>query len=168
MFVAVYWWRVHAAKEKQFPLARRRGKDLISRRYRSYGSRLHRDADGRVVGNAEWPDEAAWRSAFGQKKVYADPTIIMNFTDDLLIRAPAASPSNLDGRLRVDWRRAGTIRLRPPPRLLDHETQSDRFAAAVIAATIGPQVSWLVFAITWPSSISCLALVIAASVTNCE
>ena len=112
MFVAVYWWRVHPGKEEQFRAAWRRGTELIRARYGSYGSRLHRDADGRFVGYAEWPDEATWRAAFDRKMVYddpatraafvdaiaevpadADPIFTMTVTDDLLLRAGGmASP----------------------------------------------------------------------------
>ena len=103
MFVAVYWWRVHPGKEAQFRAAWRRGTELITARYGSFGSRLHRTADGRFVGVAEWPDEATWRAAFDAKMVYdepetraafldaiaeapAEPLLIMEVTDDLLQR----------------------------------------------------------------------------------
>jgi hypothetical protein len=46
---------------------------LITQTYGSFGSRLHRDRDGRFVGNAEWPDEATWRAAFDRKMVYDEP-----------------------------------------------------------------------------------------------
>ena len=72
MFVAVYWWRVHPGKEEQFRKAWRRGTEHITRIYSSYGSRLHRERDGRFVGYAEWPDEATWRAAFDAKMVYDD------------------------------------------------------------------------------------------------
>jgi quinol monooxygenase YgiN len=106
MFVAIYWWRVHPGKEDQFRAAWSRGTDLIRERYGSYGSRLHRDADGRFVGYAEWPDRETWQRAFDQKMVYDDPEtreafqdavcetptgndpiFTMDVTDDLLIRA---------------------------------------------------------------------------------
>ena len=106
MFVAVYWWRVHPGKEDQFRSAWRRGTELITQIYGSYGSRLHRDADGRFVGYAEWPDEATWRAAFDRKMVYdepatreafvdaiaetpigSDPIFTMTVIDDLLLRA---------------------------------------------------------------------------------
>ena len=73
MFVAVYWWRVHPGKEDQFREAWRRGTEAITRIYGSYGSRLHRDRDGRFVGYAEWPDEQTWQKAFNAKMVYDDP-----------------------------------------------------------------------------------------------
>jgi heme-degrading monooxygenase HmoA len=113
MFVAVYWWRVHPGKEEQFRKAWRRGTDLIRERYGSYGSRLHRDADGRFVGYAEWPDEATWRAAFDQKMVYddaetraafvdaiaevpadAEPIFTMTVTDDLLVLRTPSLPSS--------------------------------------------------------------------------
>lgn len=121
MFVAVYWWRVHPGKEAQFRAAWRRGTHLIRERYGSYGSRLHRDADGRFVGYAEWPDEATWRAAFDQKMVYdepatraafvdaiaetpanAEPIFTMTVSDDLLTRslAHAAAP-DLTGKVAL-------------------------------------------------------------------
>ena len=105
MFVAVYWWRVHPGKEAQFRRAWRRGTELITRIYVSYGSRLHRDRDGRFVAYAEWPDEATWRAAFERKMAYdepetraafldaiaevpaeSEPMFTMTVTDDLLVR----------------------------------------------------------------------------------
>jgi heme-degrading monooxygenase HmoA len=105
MFVAVYWWRVHPGKEDQFREAWRRGTRQITQIYGSFGSRLHRDSDGRFVGYAEWPDEATWRAAFEAKMVYPDkearrmfvdaiaetppdnrPVFMMTVTDDLLVR----------------------------------------------------------------------------------
>lgn len=101
MFVAVYWWRVKPGREEQFRAAWRRGTGLITEKYGSYGSRLHRATDGRFIGMAEWPDEATWRAAFDAKMVYdepetraafleaiedwaPEPLLLMNVTDDLL------------------------------------------------------------------------------------
>ncbi|MFT3964667.1 MAG: antibiotic biosynthesis monooxygenase [Sphingobium sp.] len=92
MFVAVYWWRVHPGKEEQFRKAWARGTDLIRERYGSYGSRLHRDADGRFVGYAEWPDEATWRAAFDQKMVYDEPETRDAFVDAVAEVPPDADP----------------------------------------------------------------------------
>jgi len=92
MFVAVYWWRVHPGKEQQFVGAWARGTDLIRERYGSFGSRLHRDADGRFVGYAEWPDEATWRRAFDQKMVYDDPATRAAFIDAVAEVPPDADP----------------------------------------------------------------------------
>ncbi|MDP9414013.1 MAG: antibiotic biosynthesis monooxygenase [Pseudomonadota bacterium] len=118
MFVAVYWWRVHPGKEEQFRAAWRRGTELITAKYGSYGSRLHRAAGRGIVphaadpgmgatfiGVAEWPDEASWRAAFDAKMVYdepetraaflgaiaeaaSEPLLLMEATDDLLTRPP--------------------------------------------------------------------------------
>jgi heme-degrading monooxygenase HmoA len=103
MFIAVYWWRIHPGKEDQFREAWRRGTERITAIYGSFGSRLHRNEDGRFVGYAEWPDEATWRRAFEAKMVYDDaearamfldavaefpeggrPVFAMEVTDDLL------------------------------------------------------------------------------------
>ena len=105
MFVAVYWWRVHPGKEEQFRKAWHRGTELITQIYGSYGSRLHRDRDGRFVGYAEWPDETTWRAVFDRNMAYdepetraafldavaetpidADPIFTMTVIDDLLVR----------------------------------------------------------------------------------
>ena len=37
MFIAVYWWRVKPGKEDQFRQAWRRGTELITARYGSFG-----------------------------------------------------------------------------------------------------------------------------------
>lgn len=103
MFVAAYWWKVHPGKEEQFRAAWRHGTELIRQTYGSLGSRLHRDADGRFIGVAEWPDQATWQKAFDAKMVYDDPEaraafvdavadaadepfLLMEVTDDLLER----------------------------------------------------------------------------------
>lgn len=103
MFVAVYWWRVHPGKEEQFRAAWRRGTELITQRYGSLGSRLHRTVDGRFIGVAEWPDQATWQIAFEARMVYdepatraafvdaiadaaTEPLLLMDVTDDMLNR----------------------------------------------------------------------------------
>jgi heme-degrading monooxygenase HmoA len=105
MFVVVYWWRVKPGKEEQFREAWRRGTLEINRIYGSLGSRLHREADGRFVGIAEWPDQQTWERAFRAKMVYDDvdarrmfvdaiadapadgrPLLTLQVTDDLLAR----------------------------------------------------------------------------------
>lgn len=107
MFVAVYWWRVKPGMEAQFRAAWRRGTELITARYGSYGSRLHRDLDGRFVGYAMWPDRQSWQRAFDARMVYDDaetrrkfveaiaeapadgkPVFAMEVTDDLLVGVP--------------------------------------------------------------------------------
>ena len=92
MFIAVYWWRVHPGKEEQFRAAWRRGTDLIREIYGSYGSRLHRDADGRFVGYAEWPDEETWRAAFDREMVYDEPETRAAFVDAIAEVPPDADP----------------------------------------------------------------------------
>ncbi len=88
VFVAVYWWRVHPGKEEHFRAAWRRGTELITERYGSFGSRLHREQDGRFIGVAEWPDEATWRAAFDAKMVYDDPETRAAFVDAIAETAP--------------------------------------------------------------------------------
>lgn len=108
MFIAVYWWRIKPGKEEQFRQAWRRGTELITARYGSFGSRLHRERDGRFVGYAQWPSYEAWQSAFDAKMFYDDaetrakfvdaiaeappdgkPAFLMEVTDDLLLTPPA-------------------------------------------------------------------------------
>lgn len=88
MFVAVYWWRAKPGKEEQFRAAWRRGTELITARYGSLGSRLHRATDGRFVGVAEWPDEASWQAAFDSKMAYDDPATRAAFVDAIAEAAP--------------------------------------------------------------------------------
>jgi hypothetical protein len=64
MFVAVYGWRIKPGKEEQFREGWRRGTAAIVKKYSSFGSRLHREADGRFIGYAQWPDEKSWRAFF--------------------------------------------------------------------------------------------------------
>lgn len=90
MFIAVYWWRVQPGKEVQFRKAWHRGTKLITRIYGSYGSRLHRDRDGRFVAYAEWPDEATWQAAFEQKMAYDEPETRAAF-EDAIAEAPTGS-----------------------------------------------------------------------------
>ena len=92
MFVAVYWWRAHPGKEEQFIRAWTRGTELIREIYGSYGSRLHRYADGRFVRYAEWPDEATWRHAFDRKMVYDDPATRAAFVDAVAEAPPYHDP----------------------------------------------------------------------------
>ena len=92
MFVAVYWWRVHPGKEAQFREAWRRGTAAITRIYASYGSRLHRDQDGRFVGYAVWPDEETWRRAFEARMVYDDPEARAMFVDAVAEMPPGGRP----------------------------------------------------------------------------
>lgn len=92
MFIALYWWRVHPGKEEQFRRAWRRGTELITEKYGSYGSRLHRASDGRFVGYAEWPDESTWQRAFAAKMVYDDPETRAAFVDAVAETPPHGEP----------------------------------------------------------------------------
>lgn len=89
MFVAVYWWRAHPGKEEQFRRAWRRGTEHIARIHGGLGSRLHRNADGRFVAYAQWPDEETWQRAFDAKMAYDDPETRAAFVD-----AIAEAPSD--------------------------------------------------------------------------
>ena len=111
MFVAVYWWRVHPGKEAQFEQAWHRGTELITRIYGSYGSRLHRERDGRFVGYAMWPDEARWQAAMAVGMAYDEPetrarfvesianssgdrpAFLMTVIDDLLVETVGGDPT---------------------------------------------------------------------------
>lgn len=112
MYVVVYWWRAKPGKEEQFREAWRRGTREIARIYGGLGSRLHREADGRFVAIAEWPDQATWQKAFDAKMVYEDqearrlfvdaiaetppgnrPVFTMELSDDLLARSGGLDPA---------------------------------------------------------------------------
>ena len=80
MFVAVYGWWVKPGKEEQFREGWRRGTAAIVKKYGSFGSRLHREADGRFIGYAQWPDEESWRAFFDNPEP-ADPHASALFVD---------------------------------------------------------------------------------------
>ena len=94
MFVAVYWWRVHPGKEEQFRAAWRRGTELITQIYGSFGSRLHQNSDGRFIGYAEWPDEATWRRAFDLHMVYDDAESCAKAAVGTAEKRPAPAPAS--------------------------------------------------------------------------
>lgn len=96
MYVAVYAWRVKPGRELRFREAWRRGTRAITRIYGSFGSRLHRTADGRFIGYAEWPDEATWRRAFDAGMAYDDPAARAMFLDAL-----AETPGELIAAMEV-------------------------------------------------------------------
>lgn len=81
MFVAVYRWRLHPAKDDQFRDAWRRGTEAITRIYGSFGSRLHRVEAATYIAYAEWPDEATWRKAADARMVYDDAEARAMFLD---------------------------------------------------------------------------------------
>lgn len=92
-FVAVYWWRVHPGKEAQFRRAWRRGTELITEIYGSYGSRLHRERDGRFVAVAEWPDEQTWQAAIDAGMRYDEPETRRRFVDAIAEAPPGNAPA---------------------------------------------------------------------------
>ncbi len=108
MFLVLYRWHVKPGLEEQFREAWRRGTRAITRRYKSYGSRLCREADGAFVGAAEWPSEAVWLEAMAQHMEHDDveahhmfvdaikdggaPVLTLEILDDLL-RRPSESSS---------------------------------------------------------------------------
>jgi hypothetical protein len=106
MFVAVYWWRVVPGKEDQFRAAWRRGTELITARYGSFGSRLHCSEDGRFIGIAEWPDRATWQAAFEAKMAYDEPATRAAFVDAI---AEAATEPMLLLEVTDDLLSRGTI-----------------------------------------------------------
>ena len=57
MFAVIYQWRVHPGREEQFVEGWNRLTRAIQRSCGSYGSRLHRAANGSWVAYARWPDE---------------------------------------------------------------------------------------------------------------
>ncbi len=99
-FVVVYRWRILPGKEAEFEAAWHRVTVAIRDRCGSYGSRLHRAADGSYLGYARWPSEASWRACFAQGSPDAEgvaamqravesrePEIRLEIRDDL-IREP--------------------------------------------------------------------------------
>lgn len=93
MFVAVYWWRAKPGMEEQFRAAWRRGTELITEKYGSYGSRLHRERDGRFVAYAEWPDYATWKRAYDAKMAYDEPDTRRRFVEAIAETPPNNEPS---------------------------------------------------------------------------
>ena len=101
MFVAVYGWRIKPGKEEQFREGWRRGTAAIVKKYASFGSRLHREADGRFIGYAQWPDEESWRAFFDNPEpadaaasalfrdavaeTAAEPLMKLTVLDDMLV-----------------------------------------------------------------------------------
>lgn len=100
MFIAVYRWTVKQGMEDQFREGWRRGTVAIRRTHNSFGSRLHRLANGDFVGYAQWPSREKWQAVFDAKFPHDDreastmfrdaietshgPELLMDVTDDLL------------------------------------------------------------------------------------
>jgi len=62
MFAVLYRWSVRAGHEEQFTEAWTAMTVSIREQCGSFGSRLHRSADGTWVAYALWPDEATWQA----------------------------------------------------------------------------------------------------------
>lgn len=105
MFIAVYRWSVKPGMEERFVRAWHDGTIAITRRYKSYGSRMHRDESGDFIGYAQWPSRAAWQVAWDAHFDHDDkesaaafqdaiahshgPVLLMDVLDDLLeLRRP--------------------------------------------------------------------------------
>ena len=100
MFIAVYRWTVKQGMEEQFREGWRRGTVAIRRTHNSFGSRLHRTADGDFVGYAQWPSREKWQTVYDAQFPHDDkeasrmfrdaietshgPELLMDVTDDLL------------------------------------------------------------------------------------
>ena len=63
MFAVIYRWRIVPGGEAAF----REAWEQVTHRLRDerggLGSRLHRDAEGRFVAYAQWPDRASWEAS---------------------------------------------------------------------------------------------------------
>lgn len=57
MFIALYEFRVHPGKEKQFEENWRKVTEAIYHQRGSLGSRLHKAQDGTYISYAQWPSE---------------------------------------------------------------------------------------------------------------
>jgi heme-degrading monooxygenase HmoA len=106
MFIAVYRWTVKKGEEDRFVRAWHDGTLAITRRYGSFGSRMHREDGGDFIGYAQWPSRAAWQVAWSAHfdhddkdaaRIFTDaiaeshgPVLLMDVLDDLLIPDSAA------------------------------------------------------------------------------
>ena len=100
MFIAVYRWKVKPGMEEQFREGWRRGTVAIRRMHNSFGSRLHKTAEGDFVGYAQWPTREKWQAVYDAhfphddkeaSRLFRDaieishgPELLMDVTDDLL------------------------------------------------------------------------------------
>lgn len=102
-FAVLYRWRLVPGREEQFREGWRRVTEAIHATCGSYGSRLHRAADGTWVAYARWPSAEARERCFDGPP--ADPEgsalmrgaveesydeVVLSVTDDLL-REPRQS-----------------------------------------------------------------------------
>jgi heme-degrading monooxygenase HmoA len=65
-FTALYSFQVASGKEAQFEEAWEGLTRLIYEHEGSYGSRLHKTAQGLYIGYAQWPSREQWRNAGGK------------------------------------------------------------------------------------------------------
>ena len=100
MFIAVYRWKVKQGMEDQFREGWRRGTVAIHSAHYSFGSRLHRTAEGDFVGYAQWRTREQWQKVYDAhfphddkeaSRLFRDaieishgPELLMEVTDDLL------------------------------------------------------------------------------------
>jgi len=106
MFAVLYRWKLKPGTEPQFREAWKAATGTIRARYKTGGSRLHRNDDGELVAYAVWPSREAWVEA---RKLPSTnpaagavmnacieesfPTVFLEVVDDLL--APALTVSAL-------------------------------------------------------------------------
>jgi hypothetical protein len=77
MQIAVlYRWRVHHGHEQTFASAWRTVTDAIVATCKSFGSCLHVDSDGIMVGYARWPSEAARKECFAGHNFSDQPHVV--------------------------------------------------------------------------------------------
>ncbi len=100
-YAVLYRWRLHPGMEEQFQRGWRLVTLAILDRCGSYGSRLHRCADGTWLAYARWPSAAARAACFAGPPPHAEgrrlmseavaesyDDVVLTVTDDLL-REPA-------------------------------------------------------------------------------
>ena len=99
MYAAIYAWKVIPGRDERFRAGWRRVTEALFEQRGSFGSRLHRAADGRVIAYALWPDEETWKAAMAGESL--DPEGIAMMHD-------SAEP---DGDELPDGRRSPVIGL---------------------------------------------------------
>lgn len=99
MYAAIYAWKVIPGREERFRAGWRRVTEALLEQRGSFGSRLHRSADGRVIAYALWPDEETWKAAMAGESL--DP-------EGLAMMHDSAEP---DGGELPDGRRSPIVAL---------------------------------------------------------
>ncbi len=79
-FLAIYRWTVAAEQEDAFEAWWREGTDAL-KAHGSFGSSLVREADGRYLGVALWPDAEARAAAFAARAGAASAPGLLAFED---------------------------------------------------------------------------------------